>query len=119
MFIQFHHFQTENIDDGFDDISQFIGVMMLNSNIMANNKKKLGCFINDCEAKLRTDFMALNPKHTVSNLIMKQKRKRKRNGVPKQQAKKDLTYNRYNETLQPLQSSRRTTTSGQGSVGGA
>ena len=97
------HTKTEDIYDDFNDITHlmdFSGYDVEHKCYDTTNKKKLGCFKDETDGKIITNFIALKPKSYCFRIHNEEKEEKKSKGIPKQKVKKEITYNHYNDTLE-------------------
>ena len=97
------HTKTEDIYDDFNHIAHlmdFSGYDVEHKCYDKTNKKKLGCFKDECDGKIITNFIALKPKSYCFKIHNEAKEEKKSKGIPKQKVKKEISYNHYNDTLE-------------------
>ena len=97
------HTKTEDIYDDSNDITHlmdFSGYDVEHKCYDTTNKKKLGCFKDETDGKIITNFIALKPKSYCFRIHNEEKEEKKSKGIPKQKVKKEITYNHYNDTLE-------------------
>ena len=97
------HTKTEDIYDDFKQINKYMDFSDYDKDHKcydATNKEKLGCFKDECNGKIITNFIALKPKSYAFKLLDTEKEEKKNKGVPKHKVKKQLNYMSYLDTLE-------------------
>ena len=97
------HTKTEDIYDDFNDIAHlmdFSGYDVEHKCYDKTNEKKLGCFKDECDGKIITNFIALKPKSYCFKIHNEMKEEKKSKGIPKQKVKKEISYNHHNDTIE-------------------
>ena len=96
------HTKTKDVYDDFEQISNemdFSDYPKDHKCYDVSNKKRLGCFKDECSSKIITKFIALKPKSYAFKVYNEDKEEKKNKGVPKLKVKKELSYQQYEETL--------------------
>ena len=96
------HIKTEDVYDDFNDIKDYMdfsGYDPKHKCYDKTNKKKLGCFKDEADGKIITNFIALKPKSYCFKIHNESKEEKKSKGIVKHKVKSELSYHSYDDTL--------------------
>ena len=103
------HTKTEDIYDDFKELSKhmdFSGYDKNHNCYDPTNKKVLGKFKDECDGKIMTHFIGLKPKSYAFRIFKEDKEEKKSKGIVKHKVKKELTFKKYEQTLETTQSDK-------------
>ena len=96
------HTKTKDVYDDFNEIKDqmdFSDYPKDHKCFNINNKKRLGCFKDECHSKIITKFIGLKPKSYAFKVYNEEKEEKKSKGIVKHKVKKELSYKQYEDTL--------------------
>ena len=103
------HIQTEDIYDDFKSISKHMDFSDYDKNHKcydATSKRILGKMKDECQGKTITNFVGLKPKSYAYKIYKENKEEKKSKGIVKHKMRKEVTFKKYEQTLETTQSDK-------------